>query len=208
MRVLEWSTPTDEGWTVFSHLFTQQGAKKHKTSFFVLQISATGVRTLDLQSAPGELVMWAVWKYYDSIHLWVSWHERRQRSKSKEAQNAFSDFYPPLILSSRQNTRLNITEPWSTFAEVSTHKPSARTKHHHYPASALCCVLCVIGCLLCLALCSLNDFVSLLCFPLICFFYPSSSLTSSTITPSVPLWGVAGCTVAPQCSNPMLLGLL
>lgn len=55
--------------------------------------------------------MWAVLEtIMPSICGWAD-TEWRRRSKSKKAHNVFSEFYPPLILSLRQNTRLNIDGP-------------------------------------------------------------------------------------------------
>lgn len=48
---------TDEGKQFIPSVHTTSGQKPKTSTFFVLQFSATGVRTLDLQSAPGELAM-------------------------------------------------------------------------------------------------------------------------------------------------------
>lgn len=150
-----------------------------------------------------------VWKSYSSIHLWVSWHGvLPSLSKSEEAQNAFSELDPPLWLEREQ--RLNINDPEQPFLRFS------QINSMYVPYATLCS-LHQQSLLLFFWNLILSRTLSLFyIFPLICFLsllildsiYILYLLSFTQYPPPHPPQRSCWLYCGPQCSNPMLLGVL
>lgn len=117
----------------------------------MLQCSATGVKTFDLRSAPGELVMRAVWNDYDSIRLRVSWHGAKAAQQIQSSSKCIFRVLPSFDPQLEAEHKTKHQEPWTTFVEVFINHRHEQNAVTVLP-SALCYVPSVTAAVFCFRL--------------------------------------------------------